>query len=121
MTKQSKDIKQSQVTVPFGATPATDPPSIDQWASSMVWTESMLKTLLENKVRGGKWPTLAQRILLRAWALQPGASPRSVRSNHGTLPSGEPYAGKPPVRFGGRGSQFLTLPTSISESTTAES
>lgn len=62
MTKQSKDIKQSQVTVPFGATPATDPPSIDQWASSMVWTESMLKTLLENKVRGGKWHTLYDKV-----------------------------------------------------------
>jgi RNA-directed DNA polymerase len=62
MTKQSKDIKQSQVTVPFGATPATDPPSIAQWASSMVWTESMLKTLLENKVRGGKWHTLYDKV-----------------------------------------------------------
>lgn len=62
MTKQSKDIKQSQVTVPFGATPATDPPSIAQWASSMVWTESMLKTLLENKVRGAKWHTLYDKV-----------------------------------------------------------
>jgi RNA-directed DNA polymerase len=62
MTKQSKDLKQSQVTVPFGATPTTDPPSIDQWASSMVWTESMLKTLMENKVRGGKWHTLYDKV-----------------------------------------------------------
>ncbi|MBX3416102.1 MAG: group II intron reverse transcriptase/maturase [Pirellulaceae bacterium] len=62
MTKQSKDLKPSQVTVPFGATPATEPLSIDQWASSMVWTESMLKTLLANKVRGGKWHTLYDKV-----------------------------------------------------------
>ena len=62
MTKRSKDLKQSQVTVPFGATQATDPPNIDQWASSMVWTESMLKTLMENKVRGGKWHTLYDKV-----------------------------------------------------------
>lgn len=62
MTKQSKDLKQSQVTVHFGATQAADPPGIDQWASPMVWTESMLKTLLENKVRGGKWHTLYDKV-----------------------------------------------------------
>jgi len=62
MTKQSKDLKRSQVTVPFGTTPAADPLSIDQWASPMVWTESMLKTLLENKVRGGKWHTLYDKV-----------------------------------------------------------
>lgn len=62
MTKQSKDLKQSQVTVPFGATQTADPLGIDQWASPMVWTESMLKTLLENKVRGGKWHTLYDKV-----------------------------------------------------------
>ena len=41
------------VTVPFAATRAVEPPLKQQWAHPLVWTESMLKTLLERKVRGG--------------------------------------------------------------------
>lgn len=51
------------VTVPFAATRAVEPPLKQQWAHPLVWTESMLKTLLERKVRGGKWHTLYDKVL----------------------------------------------------------
>ena len=46
------------VTVPFSATPAGEPPGIEQREHRAVWTDRMLETLLEEKVRGGKgrWP-----------------------------------------------------------------
>ena len=50
------------VTVPFAATPAGETPSIAQWAHHAVWTERMLETLLNNKVRGGKWHTLMDKV-----------------------------------------------------------
>jgi RNA-directed DNA polymerase len=50
------------VTVPFAATPAGETPGIAQWAHHAVWTERMLETLLENKVRGGKWHTLMDKV-----------------------------------------------------------
>lgn len=65
--KQSKD--QSQVTVPFSATQTgernaglPDRSAIDVWAHRAVWTERMLTTLLENKVKGGKWHTLIDKV-----------------------------------------------------------
>lgn len=50
------------VTVPFAATPAGETLSIDQWAHRAVWTDRMLATLLQNKVRGGKWHTLIDKV-----------------------------------------------------------
>jgi len=50
------------VTVPFAATPTGETPSIAQWAHPVVWTDRMLATLLENKVRGGKWHTLIDKV-----------------------------------------------------------
>jgi len=50
------------VTVPFAATPTGETPSIAQWAHPTVWTERMLDTLLNNKVRGGKWHTLNDKV-----------------------------------------------------------
>jgi len=50
------------VTVPLAATPAGETPSIDAWAHRAVWTDRMLATLLENKVRGGKWHTLIDKV-----------------------------------------------------------
>ena len=43
-------------TVPFGATPAGEPPSVKEWANRSVWTDRMLDALLTG-VRGGKWHT----------------------------------------------------------------
>jgi hypothetical protein len=76
------------------------------WVKASVWTDRMVSALV-NGVKGGRWfslSTLAQRLL---------RSSRVARAAHGLagremLPmrkplTGEPYAGKPPVRFGGRG------------------
>ena len=52
--KSAKGRGYTPVTVPFAATPAGEPPGIDQWAHRAVWTDRMLETLLEEKVRGGK-------------------------------------------------------------------
>lgn len=48
--------------VPFSATPAGETPTIDQWAQRAVWTDRMLSTLLEDRVRGGKWHTLIDKV-----------------------------------------------------------
>jgi RNA-directed DNA polymerase len=50
------------VTVPFAATPAGETLGIAQWAHPAVWTDRMLATLLEDKVRGGKWHTLIDKV-----------------------------------------------------------
>lgn len=50
------------ITVPFAATPIGETPSIAQWAHHSVWTARMLDTLLNNKVRGGKWHTLNDKV-----------------------------------------------------------
>jgi len=49
-------------TVPFAATPAGETPGIDRWAHRAVWTDRMLTTLLEDKVRGGRWHTLIDKV-----------------------------------------------------------
>ncbi|MCU0706811.1 MAG: group II intron reverse transcriptase/maturase [Pirellula sp.] len=66
--KRPKKHKQpyTAVTVPFSATPPREPVTIRQWAQSLVWTENMLTTLLENRVRGGKWHTLYDKVMDRA-------------------------------------------------------
>lgn len=48
--------------VPFSATPSGETPGIAQWAQRAVWTDRMLSTLLEDKVRGGKWHTLIDKV-----------------------------------------------------------
>ena len=52
----------SPVTVPFAATPAGETPGVEQWAHHAVWTERMLATLLANRVKGGKWHTLIDKV-----------------------------------------------------------
>jgi hypothetical protein len=51
----AKQRDYNPVTVPFAAIPTGETPSIAQWAHRAVWTDRMLATLLENKVKGGKW------------------------------------------------------------------
>jgi RNA-directed DNA polymerase len=66
MTKRGTRKKNYKaVTVPFTATPTRETLTIDQWAHPTVWTERMLSTLLENKVRGGKWHTLYDKVTSR--------------------------------------------------------
>ena len=48
--------------VPFSAIPAGETPAIDRWAQRVVWTDRMLETLLENKVKGGKWHALIDKV-----------------------------------------------------------
>lgn len=50
------------VTVPFAATPTGETLGIGQWAHHAVWTDRMLATLLEDKVKGGKWHTLIDKV-----------------------------------------------------------
>jgi len=49
-------------TVPLAATPSGETPGIDRWAHPAVWTDRMLATLLANKVRGGRWHTLIDKV-----------------------------------------------------------
>ena len=60
MKSQSKDPL--PVRVPFSAIPAGEPPEIMRWAQRAVWTDRMLSTLLENKVKGGKWHALIDKV-----------------------------------------------------------
>jgi RNA-directed DNA polymerase len=69
MTKSQKRKQRAKrrrdynpITVPFAATPIGEPPGIDQWAHRAIWTDRMLATLLEDKVRGGKWHTLNDKV-----------------------------------------------------------
>lgn len=50
------------VTVPFAATPIGEQPGIGRWAHRAVWTDRMLDTLLQDKVKGGKWHTLIDKV-----------------------------------------------------------
>jgi hypothetical protein len=57
----------------------------------------------------------AQCIHCAAWSREPERAPSTFRPIHGNLLTGEPYAGEPPARFGGRGAQTneLSLPLSM--------
>lgn len=48
--------------VPFSATPPGETLQVTQWAQRAVWTDRMLSTLLEDKVRGGRWHTLIDKV-----------------------------------------------------------
>lgn len=58
----SKPKKCLPERVPISATPAGETPGIAQWAHREVWTDRMLETLLENKVKGGKWHALFDKV-----------------------------------------------------------
>jgi RNA-directed DNA polymerase len=58
----AKQRDYTPVTVPFAATPTGETPSIARWAHRAVWTDRMLETLLQQKVKGGKWHTLIDKV-----------------------------------------------------------
>jgi RNA-directed DNA polymerase len=60
----AKPTDTKPATVPFGATPAGQPPSVKEWANRQVWTERMLDAL-QNGVRGGKWHALHDKVYNR--------------------------------------------------------
>ena len=69
MTKSQKSKQRAEkqrdyipVTVPFAATQTGETPGIAQWAHRVVWTDRMLATLLEDKVKGGRWHTLIDKV-----------------------------------------------------------
>lgn len=76
----AKPRNYTPVTVPFRATPTGETPSIAQWAHPTVWTERMLATLLEDKVRGGRWHTLIDKVYSKRNLL---ASARKVTGKKG--------------------------------------
>src|SRR5271155_1611824 len=57
----TKRTDQRPATVPFGATPVGQPPSVQEWANRTVWNERMLDAL-QRGVRGGKWHTLKDKV-----------------------------------------------------------
>lgn len=60
MKSRSKETLPERV--PFAATPPGETPDIRRWAQPVVWTERMLTTLLENKVKGGRWHALIDKV-----------------------------------------------------------
>ena len=62
MKSKSNSKDPLPIRVPFSARPVGETPTIDQWAQRAVWTDRMLSTLLEDKVRGGKWHTLIDKV-----------------------------------------------------------
>ena len=59
---KSKSKESLPERVPISATPVGETPGIAQWAHRAVWTDRMLETLLENKVKGGKWHALFDKV-----------------------------------------------------------
>ena len=57
-----------------------EPSDIAQWAHRSVWTDRMLETLLNNKVRGGKWHALNDKVFSESNLL---ASARKVLEKKG--------------------------------------
>lgn len=61
-TKHMTSKNALPIRVPFSAIPPGETPEISEWAQRVVWTDRMLSTLLENKVRGGKWHALIDKV-----------------------------------------------------------
>ena len=93
-----------------GATPDGQTPSRWGWVEPLVWTKRMLAAL-DDGVKG-------ERLLCQTRAVQPEhrlGIGQPVLSKV-RPPTGEPDAGDPPVRFGGRGDRLQSvLPTPISQ------
>lgn len=60
MKDQSQDLLPERV--PFSAMPSGEPSTVSGWAHRAVWTDRMLTTLLEDKVKGGKWHALIDKV-----------------------------------------------------------
>ena len=80
-----------------------------EWTEATVWTERMLATL-ERGITGGKQKRLLRRTGANLLSLNPRTS--GQRSQRAPL-TGELYARKSPVQFGGRGRDQVPVPTPI--------
>ena len=61
-TKHMTSKNALPIRVPFSAIPTGETPEISAWAQHTVWTDRMLSTLLENKVKGGRWHSLIDKV-----------------------------------------------------------
>ena len=103
MSDEGKEMKPTEV--PEKAKQVGETRARWSWVEPCVWTDRML-TALEKGVKGGMWlSTLAKRLLCRAWAVLFRCSPCGGLSALSKVkpPTGEPCAGEPHARFGGRG------------------
>ncbi len=55
-------------SVPFCATPAGQPPALEEWVNRGVWTDRMLAAL-RSGVKGGRWHTLYDKVCASATLL----------------------------------------------------
>ena len=98
------------VAVPLRAKQAESDPAQWAWVDREVWTDRMLAAL-GNGVKGNKWSILAKRVLRRVGAVLHDAGPIESEPIPMWKPlTGEPCAGKPHARFGGRGGFGLLYP-----------
>ena len=51
----AKRPDQRPATVPFGATPAGQPPTVKEWANRHVWTDRMLDALQTDELCPCNW------------------------------------------------------------------
>jgi hypothetical protein len=97
-------------TVPLRAKQAESGPAQWAWVDREVWTDRMLAAL-GNGVKGHKWSILAKHVLRRVGAVHHDAGPFESEPIPMWKPlTGEPCAGKPHARFGGRGGLGLLYP-----------
>ena len=61
-TKHMTSKNALPIRVPFSAIPTGETPEISAWAQHTVWTDRMLSTLLENRVKGGRWHSLIDKV-----------------------------------------------------------
>ena len=96
--------------VPLVAKQAESGPAQWAWVDREVWTDRMLAAL-GNGVKGHNWSILAKRVLRRVGAVHHDAGPIESEPIPMWKPlTGEPCAGKPHARFGGRGGFGLLYP-----------
>jgi len=62
VSRKSSSQEQLPERVPFSVIPAGETPAINGWAQRAVWTDRMLKTLLNNTVKGGRWHSLIDKV-----------------------------------------------------------
>ncbi len=121
---KNESREQQSVRVPrsVGAKQAGEVRTRWAWTEPVVWTDRML-TALEKGVKGGvwDWPTLVGRTpTLPSKGYSAWKQPMFVSVNPwcGEPPTGEPCAGDPLARFGGRRGRVLNrsfLPLSTAD------
>jgi hypothetical protein len=102
ITKQSKS---EAAAVPARARPGAADCGLEwSWMEALVWNERMLAAL-GNGVKRDKWPMSFRFIGLFTMSQPYAGEPIPMRKP----PTGEPCAGEPHARFGGRGG-LIALP-----------